>query len=48
MFDHKLKQALNLITGVQRIADEVLAYEMDENRHRPQMPAIFSVGTFNS
>jgi len=48
MFDHKLKQALNLITGVQRMADEVLAYELEENRHRAQMPAIFSVGTFTS
>ena len=48
MFDHKLKQALNLITGVQRMADEVLVYEMEENRHRAQMPAIFSVGKFNS
>ena len=48
MFDHKLKQALNIITKVQSMAEEVLAYEMEENKQRAQMPAIFSVGAFNS
>jgi hypothetical protein len=48
MFDHKLKQSLNLITGVQRMADEILDYEIEENRYRAQMPAIFSLGKFNS
>ena len=48
MFNHKLKYALNLITGIQRMADEVLSYEIEENKHRAQMPEIFSVDTFNS
>ena len=30
------------------MTEEVITYEQEENRHRPEMPAIFSVASFNS
>ena len=34
LFDHKLKQALNLIAGIQKMTEEVTTYELDENNYR--------------
>ena len=48
LFDNKLKEALDLIVGVQKMVEEVNKFELEENRHRSQMPPIFSVGTFKA
>jgi len=48
LFNFKLKQALNINAEIQKMAEEVKTYEQEENTHRANMPAIFSVASFDS
>lgn len=48
LFDGKLGETLSMFKAIKRMSADVAAYESDENKERPQMPAIFSVGPFSS
>ena len=37
-FERKIEQAVGLLSGAQAMADDVKAFERDENKRRPKMP----------
>ena len=47
-FDRKTEQAVQALSVVQTMTDEIERFEQDENQIRPQMPGVFTVGAFKT
>ena len=48
LFDAKMRDALHMWQVIHNISADVVQFETDENKERPEMPAVFSVGPFTS